>query len=390
MAERITDSYPEPLGISETLRQKSTLYAWRRFYASEGGLVFAATMDGMANMSEGVWLRPCAYRRLGHYLDLHVNDAISGYTIVRTGQHLQGTVPEELFDDFREIAGASINTVVDAKRDIRLAGISDVGVSSWPWHGTVMYRYVITLADGSRLTDQVRVPVLAKPSQDGAEVDIAVVSWRSADIKAAVAWLNKLAGDTQGSIETAWQRDNIHLDVADADERLAELVRIFNGLGGGTLVGMRDPEVRGRGDVDAADARFSDLVNTARYDTQITTRIELIEEAMRRDRGFVSGLDGFTHVPDMQLLENGKLYDPVICLRVKQPDKSAPMQLQWRTGKRVDKGTDLSVFSAAMWDRIRSIEWTPDEKWHFLARAWAFLLDAHRGCAAGEATAASA
>jgi hypothetical protein len=386
MAEhRSLTAYPDPDSISGTLVKRATLHASRRFYATEGVLVYAHTIDGMTNVASEVWLRPSATRRLGQYLDLKQSPSIVGYQIVRQGLQLVGTVPDVMFDEFRSVADTLVNETLElGKRDITLCGVSEVGVDGWPWHGTLTYRHVFSLESGQRIYDTVRVPILVR-SNGGNAVDVAVVSWRPSDVKAAVVWLNRLTQNSQGALETAWQRYNIKL-VNDPDARLGEIDRIFTSLGGGHLVGLRNPDMKGGGASDTDT--FSAILDIARYETRITT-IDLIRERMSHDAGIVAGLDGFTHIPDMPIVEKGVRYDPVICLRLHQSDvRAAPMMLTWRSGKRI-KSEDLPIesFSTRTWEGLRSVEWTSEEKWLFLARAYQHLIEAHRDRGTDQSTA---
>jgi hypothetical protein len=81
---RPVDPYPQLASLERTFHREAVhLSGARRFYASEGVVVFAAGKDGIAAAAGAVWLRPSAYRRMNHYLDLKQSPSVGGFQATR-------------------------------------------------------------------------------------------------------------------------------------------------------------------------------------------------------------------------------------------------------------------------------------------------------------------
>ena len=377
---RGVDAYPELASLERTFHRESVQLAGaRRFFWSEGVIVFAATKDGVAAVAGGVWLRPSAYRRMSHYLDLKQSPSIGGFHATRPpARGQQEAFPQDPFAGFLAAAAATKNKIVDSDRKIQLCSCEESESGPWTWRAELRYEHTVKLADGERIIGTAHVELFARANDDG--VDIAVVVTRPGDFEIARAWLDRAAAASRG-----WHVAPVAMD---EDDLIGDLRRVESTLLGDrrTVLAWSNPHFDRVGSGEGLDA-FLTKMRRARYETEMLP-LDLVEQRMTHDSGAVTHINAFVgeHTVAKQ---RGKQLEQIISLRIAQSAAEAHLFLHWQHGRILPGDRVQEPFSRDLWESLNPVDWDAPVKRDYLLARWAAVLDALAAAPADSAESAS-
>lgn len=358
--------YPSPTSVADTFADKATLAGSKRFMAAQGLVVFAHEKDGVSRAAEETWLRPSAYRTMGHMLDLAPVPTVRGFRLLRLNldqaqldEHIRGT----LLDELVAAAAQTKNEPFTSDRCIRLQDL-DRGSGTWPVSLHLAYDHVYDLVGGERVFDRAYVTVHARAVADG-EVDIAVLTTRDGDFGAAGAWINAALRLSQ----RGWLLTPVGLPRTEPT-REAGLRAVIDEVGGSRLVGLSSPNQHRDAAVPQASSGFAQIIRDASYNTDFGT-LDVILERARQDGVAVGELTAY--------LRAGGAGVPVVAVRLRQRPRDAHLSLRWHAGKQYTAQDPASVLDRERWETLRPLEWGLDAKEKFILEAWARAGDALRG-----------
>jgi hypothetical protein len=364
---RSVDPYPQLGSLERTFQREAVhLSGARRFYASEGVIVFAGGKDGMAAAAGAVWLRPSAYRRMNHYLDLKQSPSVGGFQAIRPpARGQQPAFAPDVFAEFKAAAAATKNLIIDGDRRVELRSCEDVDNGTWTWRGQVRYEHTLRLADGERIVGEAQVEIYARPSDDG--VDLAVVITRTGDFEVARAWLDRAAAASKG-----WQLFPVAMD---EDDLIGDLRRIETTLTGprSSVLAWSNPHFDRVGPAEGLD-EFLTNMRRARYETEMLP-LNVVEQRMTHDSGAVTHLNAFVGEYPIDR-QRGKRPEEIISLRIAQSSAEAHLFLHWHHGRTLPAERIREPFSRDLWDVLNPIDWDAVGKRDYLLRRWAGVLDA--------------
>lgn len=373
MARRRVDPYPQAESLARTfLKDDVHLASARQFMSSEGLIVFAAGKEGIAAAAGRVWMRPSAYRRAGHYLDLRMNPTVCGFRIARRpirGQ-LSELVPADLFEQFKTAAEKTKNVIVDTGRGIQLRWCGSSENDDWDWEACVQYENVLKLADGQRIVADANVQIYAKPGP-GDTVDVAVVITRDGDLEVASAWIGRAAGSTHG-----WEAAPVGMSEDDLVEELRRIQDAFT-RGHTKVLAWSNPHFDrqiGLESDDVAD-RFVAGMRGAKYDTE-WYELDTIASRGSADAAAITHLQAIVHDGHARRGVNKDRPEPVIALRFSQRMSSPHLRFHWHRGRVLAADQRQIPLTRGVWESLVALDWDADTKRDYMLGRWGQLIGA--------------
>ena len=373
MAGRRVDPYPQAESLARTfLKDDVQLASSRQFMASEGLVVFAAGKEGIAGAASRVWLRPSAYRRAGHYLDLRMNPSVCGFRIARRPVRGQLTelVPVDLFEQFKTAAEQTKNAIIDGDRGIQLRWCGESENDGWDWEACVQYENVLKLADGQRIVADANVQIYGRPGP-GDTVDVAVVITREGDLEVASAWINRAAGSTHG-----WEAAPVGMS---EDDLVAELRRIqdaFTEKHAKVLAWSNPHFDRQIGvETDEVSDRFVAGMRGAKYDTE-WYELDTIASRGSADAAAITHLQVIVHEAHTRRGVNKDRPEPVIALRFSQRMTSPNLRIHWHRGRVLTSDQREIPLTRGVWESLSALDWDADAKRDYMLRRWSQVIAA--------------
>lgn len=383
MARRRVDPYPQAESMARTfLKDDVHLASSRQFMASEGLIVFAAGKEGIAAAASHVWMRPSAYRRAGHYLDLRMNPSLSGFRIARRpvrGQ-LSELVPVDLFEQFKTAAEKTKNVIIHADRGIQLRWCGESENDGWDWEACVQYENVLKLADGERIVADANVQLYGKPGPSDT-VDVAVVITRDGDLEVAGAWISHAAGSTHG-----WEAAPVGMSEDDLVEELRRIQQAFTD-GHTQVLAWSNPHFDRQIGVETDDV--SDFVagmRGAKYDTE-WYELATIAGRGSADAAAITHLQAIVHHRHSRRGVLKGRPEPVIALRFSQRMSSPHLALHWHRGRVLGPDQREIALTRGVWESLGALAWDDDTKRDYMLARWVQVieaLDAHEDARATE------
>lgn len=369
--KRGVDPYPLADSLARTLhRDDVALTGARQFFASEGIAVFAAEKEGIAAVAGETWLRPSAYRRISHYLDLRDNPAVCGYRISRRPSRGQMTAIEgDLFEQFKVAAQRTKGKTLDEDRQIRF-GCADDSHGGWPWSVAVRYQNVLKLADGQRIFGDATVELFVRPGSDET-IDIAVVILRKTDLEAALVWLNHTASSIG-----QWEVSPISMN---EDVIFDELERIQGALGQGrsSVLAWASPQYdRTVGVDDDTDDAFVAGLRGAKYDTEWYADLATVKQRADLNAAAVTQLQAIVHEQHERIGRTKDAPEPVVGLQIAQRITAAHLFLNWQSGRLLPADLREVSLTRSAWEKLPRLDWDADKKRDYVLGRWARVIDA--------------
>lgn len=368
---RVNTDYPTPDVVRRTFaRSKTSLAGARRFMASQGIVVYAEEKTGIARAAGDTWLLPSAVRRLGNYLDMG-QTAVAGFTISPHPQvsQMPGVAPETLLAAVREIAEGSKGRVIEADRQIKLAGFTYEEGKAWPWHGMLTYEHTFSLEGGERIASESDVPVMLREAPGG-EVELSIIVRRSDDFEVASKWLH--AG--LEPVRNAWLATPIALS-SDAAHRAEEIESILTGFTIGKVLKVSNPDVDKRevttDATDTDDDAFLNVMKRAQYKTGLTD-LTVIAERVVDDNGILSGLTAYLWTRENSA--SGRR--AIVGIRLRQrPGRDIHLELSWHSGRAYTNTAQPTLTEEAL-DEMAAVDWDHHGKRGYMLDAFANVADA--------------
>jgi hypothetical protein len=363
---RAVSAYPSPASVALTFTDKASLHGSKRFLAREGNILFADDRLGTSRAAEEIWLRPSAYRTMGHMLDMTPLPTVAGFTLVRlpqSQQRLDGVQAESLIEEFTDAAAQRKGEPFDAERCIRLRDLQTVD-GTWPLSLELVYDHIFDLVGGERVFDEAQVEVCVRVAGSD-ELELAIITTREGDFAAGAAWL----GQALGLAQRGWLLSPAA--VPHSEPRRSEMLRtVVDGVADGRLLGLSSPhQHRDRSTPRPADG-FPRILRGAHYDTEFSD-LDTVLQRGREDNVVVSEISVY--------LCPAGIPAAAVALRLRQRGRDAHLFLRWQAGRLQTSQAPTVALDRDMWEMLNALEWSYDQKRSFVLEAWARIAEALRG-----------
>jgi hypothetical protein len=365
-SRRSLQAYPSTLQVATTFQERASLHGAKRFLASERLVVFADEKTGTARAAQQTWLRPSAYRRMGHMLDLAPAPTVMGFTLTRLKSpqmQIATSMPGAtgLLGEFRVAAATLKGQAFDPERAIRLTRVNPSD-GAWSTRLELSYEHVFDLVGGGRVIDEAHTSLLAR-EVDVDTVDIVVVALRAEDFAAACAWLNAAVRPT----ERRWILTPAAIP-RDEPRREQGLRATVRAVANERLIGLTSPRQH-RDHLRPVGDGFASLIRDVRYDTDFCDIDTLLDRA---DADGLAVGEFTAHCAVMGASNSA------VAMRLRQRARDAHLSVTWHAGKSLADDTLAGKLDRAAWDLQPALEWTGDEKQEFILGAWRRVVEALR------------
>ncbi|MDA0182786.1 hypothetical protein OJ997_20915 [Solirubrobacter phytolaccae] len=363
---RVVTPYPSPTSVADTFADKASLHGTKRFFARHGLIVFADDKLGTSRAAEEVWLRPSAYRAMGHMLDMTPLPTVAGFAVAKLTdeqRQIEGVLPSDLIREFAQAAAEVKGMPYDAERSIRLRDLQ-ISDATWQLSAELVYDHVFDLVGGERVRDEAQVEIYARAVRAD-EIDIAVVTTREDDFRAARAWIQQALVPMQ----RGWMITPVSLPSAEP-QRSASLQIVVDSSAGDArrVIGVSSPHQHRDASRERPGTGFPRIVRESRYDTEFSD-IATIRERCLEDGVAIGEVTSYFR----------PLGSPsaVVAIRLRQRARDAHLSMRWQSGKALAQIPATAV-DRDTWESLHGLEWMYSKKRELLLASWARAAEALR------------
>lgn len=360
---RAVSAYPSPASVALTFADKASLHGSKRFLARQGNVVFADDRQGTSRAAEDIWMRPSAYRTMGHLLDMSPVPTVAGFTLIRLPspqQRLEAVEGRSLLAEFAAAAAEMRDQPFDAERCIRLRD-QEASRGTWSLTLELVYDHVYDLVGGERVYDEAQVEVCARRAGPE-ELELAIVTTRDSDFAAARAWIHQALVPAQ----RGWALTPTAVPRGEP-LRSRVLSAAVDAATGGHLVGLSSPHQHRDAATPRPGAGFPSVLREARYETEFCD-LDMVSDRGHADNVVIGEISVY--------LRPSANSDAIVAVRLRQRDSDAHLLLRWQAGRTHTVGGDVP--DRRTWEGLNTIEWTYEEKRSLVLDAWARVAEALR------------